>query len=330
MSPEDRIRKLGSAEITGPSEAEWQAFSETAHRSVSRRRLAAVAGGTAFLLIVFGGTYAVTRSPDVGPDRPEIVGSPTPTEATDAPPTPSDPVEPVDPVDREAPLPLNQWYFESDGTLKPFVYFEYKPATPRKLLEQTIAHIPGPLGETGGTTAIPEDNRLAYLQVRDGKTAEVVVRGQRPSDDENLHKAQAQIVYTLTQFDGIERVNLTWEGRKSEGLTRADFHDLLGPIVLEEPYAVQEVGRAFRLKGIANVYEATVSWRLTGEDGEVFKEGFTTATCGSGCWGTFEDRITLERVPSTRIVLQVFQESAEDGSPMDLVEVPLKVQLGTD
>lgn len=316
MTPEDRMKKLGSAETSGPTEAEWLEFRQRAHESVTRRRIAAIAGGTALLLAVVGGAFAMTRTSNEIP-RPDVVNpGPTDTETPD---------RPTDPVDQKLPMPLNQWYIENDGKLTPFAYFMYRPVTPRKLLEQTIEFIPGPLGETGVTSAIPEGNRLAYLQEFDG-TARVVVRGSFPDQDE-VRMAQAQIVYTLTQVDEIEKVDLRWEGRNSVGLKREDFHDLLPLIAVEQPYDGQEVYRFIPLKGLANVYEGTVNWRLRSEGGEVFQEGFTTATCGSGCWGTFEDRIELKRVPGNQIILEVFQVSAEDGSPMNMVDILLNVRM---
>jgi hypothetical protein len=284
---------------------------------VTRRRIAAIAGGTALLLAVVGGAYAMTRTSNDAP-RPDVV-NPGPTET-------ETPEGPLDPVDQKLPMPLNQWFIEADGKLTPFVYFLYRPVSPRKLLEDTIAHIPGPLGETGGRTAIPLGNHLVDLAF-DGPTARVDVRGKVPARENALRMAHAQIVYTATQFEGIEKVDLTWEGRESRGLTREDFSDLLPVIAVEEPYDVQQVYRFIHLEGIANVYEGTVNWRLTSEDGDVFQEGFTTATCGNGCWGAFEDRIKLQEVPGKRIILEVFQISAEDGSPMNMVDIVLDVRL---
>ena len=330
MTPEDRFKQLGSAKASSPSEAEWQEFRAAAHRSLTRRRIAAAVGGVGLVVALVAGTVAVTNL-DTGDRRgPGVVGTPTaaPTDDTDDPtPGPSETEQgPTDPVDREVPMPLNQWYVETDGKLTPFIYFMNQPVTPRKLLEQTIDFIPGPLGETGVTSAVPENARLEDLSFEDD-TAYVALSGEGPGKEADRRMAHAQIVYTATQFPGIEKASITWSNDQGRLESREDFHDLLPVIAVEEPYAVQEVYRTFKLKGIANVFEANVSWRLTDEDGEVFKEGFVTATCGSGCWGTFEDRITLERVPGKRIVLEVFQSSAEDGSPMNMVRIPLEVQL---
>lgn len=310
MTPEDRFKQLGSADPSSPSEAEWLEFRAAAHRSLTRRRIAAAVGGVGLVVALVAASIAVANL-DTGDERgPGVVGTPE---------------TPRDPVDREVPMPLNHWYIERDGKLTPFAYFLYRPVSPRSLLEQTIAIVPGPLGETGVTTAIPGDARLVDVSFEDG-TAYVALSGERPTNESDRRMAQAQIVYTATQFPGIEHASLTWNNEQGQLLTREDFHDLLPPIAVESPADGEEVGRTFTLSGIANVFEATVSWRLTDLDGNPFKEGFVTATCGSGCWGTFEDRISLERVPGDRIILEVFQSSAEDGSPMNMVEIPLNVR----
>lgn len=327
MTPEDRFKQLGSADASSPSEAEWLEFRAAAHKSLTRRRIAAAVGGVGLVVALIAGSFAVANL-DTGDERgPGVAGTPTvaPTDDTDDPtPAPSDPPEtPLDPVDREMPMPLNQWYIETDGTLTPFAYFLYRPVSPRSLLDQTMAVVPGPLGETGVTTAIPGGNRLAHFAF-EGSTAVVDIRGELPQG-RDLRMAQGQIVYTITQFEGIERVDLTWEGNEHPDLTREDFHELLPPIVVEFPTDGQEVGRTFTLSGIANVFEATVSWRLVGVEERYEKEGFTTATCGTGCWGTFSEKITYDG-SEDRVTLQVFQSSAEDGSPMNMVEIPLNVR----
>ncbi|HET7481390.1 MAG TPA: Gmad2 immunoglobulin-like domain-containing protein, partial [Actinomycetota bacterium] len=109
--------------------------------------------------------------------------------------------------------------------------------------------------------------------------------------------------------------------------TRKDYEDDLPPIVVETPYEGQEVSGPIELTGTANVFEATVSYRLVIEDGHrgpPAAEGFTTATCGTGCRGTFKKKI---RVMVTHgpvdATLEVFESSAENGEPLHMVKVPI-------
>jgi hypothetical protein len=80
------------------------------------------------------------------------------------------------------------------------------------------------------------------------------------------------------------------------------------------------------LIGCSNVYEATVQYRVSdAADGTVLVEGFTTATCGSGCVGEFRETIDLRTLPDgaagATVVVEVFWEDAEDGSAADTQSV---------
>jgi predicted small lipoprotein YifL len=92
-------------------------------------------------------------------------------------------------------------------------------------------------------------------------------------------------------------------------------------IELVSPVDDQQVGSELRLVGCSNVYEATVSYRLLDGDGRTLDEGFTTAECGSGCVGAFDETVDLTAAEGEPVVyVQVFWESAEDGSDRDLEE----------
>jgi hypothetical protein len=106
------------------------------------------------------------------------------------------------------------------------------------------------------------------------------------------------------------------EGREGEA-----FVDLVAPV------QDQQVEDEITLVGCSNVYEATVSWRLLDGDGRTLDEGFTTAECGSGCVGAFEDTIALDADAAAEpaLQLQVFWEDAADGGDRDLVEVGVVV-----
>ena len=77
------------------------------------------------------------------------------------------------------------------------------------------------------------------------------------------------------------------------------------------------------IEGEANVFEATVSLRLLDENGAEIASGFTTAECGTGCWGNFEGTLEFEVFREQAGILEVFESSAEDGSDTHKVRIPV-------
>lgn len=141
-----------------------------------------------------------------------------------------------------------------------------------------------------------------------------------------------QIVYTATQGEPESRVQFTVNGEPIEafgtdGLTllepvgRADFLNEVNPIILVEPVTVDALG-LIKVVGRANVFEANVSYRVTGTD----VEGFDTATCGTGCWGDFDFTLNADHVVGGSAI-EIFVSSAEDGSPTFVVSIPLSAVL---
>jgi hypothetical protein len=102
--------------------------------------------------------------------------------------------------------------------------------------------------------------------------------------------------------------------------TRESKDQAKAPIVVTQPASGDELTSPFELSGSANVFEATVSYRLVA-NGSRLAKGFTTATCGSGCRGTYSKRIRFDVDEPTEALLQVFESSAEDGSPLHMVKV---------
>jgi hypothetical protein len=82
------------------------------------------------------------------------------------------------------------------------------------------------------------------------------------------------------------------------------------------------------VSGTANVFEATVSIRILDENGQVIKDTFTTATCGTGCRGDYSERVKFTVDHEQPGVVQVFESSAKDGSPINMVEVPVTLIPG--
>jgi hypothetical protein len=164
------------------------------------------------------------------------------------------------------------------------------------------------------TTAIPAAAETTEVTVDDGVAA-VELDVELP--DEPL----AQLVYTLTQFPTIEAVQI-----QERTLTRADFEDLTPAILVESPLSFEEVTSPLTVTGTANTFEANFQYELTDTDGLIVDENFVTATSGTGTRGTFEFTTDPFTVPFTGVgSLIVFESSAQDGSRINLVEIPLRM-----
>ena len=189
-------------------------------------------------------------------------------------------------------------------------------------------------GSNGWGTAIPAGSELLGIDL-DGGIATVDLSSEFESGGGSLSARMrlAQLVYTLTEFQTIQGVELEIEGRpattfSSEGiviedpLTRADFEDLVAPIIVHTPIAGQRVTSPVRISGNANVFEANVSIRILLGD-EVLVETFTTATCGTGCRGTYSKKVAFQLPQETEGVIHVYEASAENGAPLHVVSVPV-------
>ena len=146
------------------------------------------------------------------------------------------------------------------------------------------------------------------------------------------------MVFTLTQFPTVDAVTFEVEGEPlttlgGEGLlleepqTRADWEDLSPVILVESPLPFAAVSSPLRITGTANTFEAAFRVNVVDAEGLiVFDEG-AMATSGTGTRGTFDVTATFEvSRPGTGSVI-LFEESAKDGSQINLVEVP--VRMGT-
>ena len=129
---------------------------------------------------------------------------------------------------------------------------------------------------------------------------------------------QAEIVYTLTQYPSIQRVDVG--GRM--GLTRDDFASYLAPIFVETPVPGADVPTTFHLSGSASVFEATLTVRLL-RAGKELEKRTITASEGAPNRGTFDTTLTATPGP---LQIQVFSPSAEDGSPQHEVDVLVDVK----
>jgi Immunoglobulin-like domain of bacterial spore germination len=161
----------------------------------------------------------------------------------------------------------------------------------------------------------------AYRSLRQGPTQaerDIGLTTDVPEDEsEDLSDAAlAQIVYTATQFASVDSAEI-------DGVhyTRADFEKQTPSVLVESPLPLDEVESPFRVSGTANTFEATFQYELVDSDGNALGENFVTATSGTGTRGTFF--FTTEAFDDVA-ALRVFERSAEDGSRVNEVEIPLR------
>lgn len=212
-------------------------------------------------------------------------------------------------------------YFLLEGTVWPVRReIEETPAVASATLEQLLA---GPTEnereELSLRTAIPEDVEVVSLAVQD-RVAQVALSAQLSNE------ALAQVVYTLTQFPTVDSVELVEGGVAIPGFERSDYEDVTPAILVESPRFFEEVGNPVRVTGTANTFEATFEYELVDTDGRIVDSGFVTATSGSGERGAFDFTTKRYEIPFEGIgALVVFERSAEDGSRIHLVEIPVRM-----
>lgn len=101
-----------------------------------------------------------------------------------------------------------------------------------------------------------------------------------------------------------------------------------GAIVVRRPQPGEQVTSPVVIVGDADVFEATLSIRILDAEGVELAASFTTATCGSGCRGEFSTEVFFFTPQRQEGIIEVFESSAEDGSQVHLVQIPVVLVPG--
>jgi hypothetical protein len=206
------------------------------------------------------------------------------------------------------------------------------PAVARAALDELAA---GPTADErldGLDTAVPDGTEILGVSLEDG-TATVDLAGAFDDDGDNasMRSRVAQVVATLTQFPSVERVAFLLDGEPVDAIGAVSVDPPVGrraieeqtpQILVESPLPGDTVASPIRLRGTANVFEATVSLEVRDGAGTVVLESFTTATSGTGTRGTFDTKLTLPGLDGP-VTIVAFESSAEDGRPLHVTNVPV-------
>ena len=209
---------------------------------------------------------------------------------------------------------------------------ETTPAVARAALE---ALLDGPTADerAGGlASAIPAGTTLLDISLADAvATVDLSGTFDDGGGSASMLGRVAQVVATLTRFPTIDRVAFRLDGEPVETiggegvavnppLGRRDIEDETPQVLVESPLPGDTVSSPIRLRGTANVFEATVSLEVRDAADEVILETFTTATSGTGTRGTFGTELALPDAKGP-LTIVAFESSAEDGRPLHVVRV---------
>jgi germination protein M len=184
-------------------------------------------------------------------------------------------------------------------------------------------------------TTIPDGARFLGLRIDDGiATVNLSREFESGGGSASVIGRLAQVVFTLTQFPTVSGVRFELDGEPvevfsgegvvlDEPVDRSDYLDQLPAVFLDRPAWGGVLANPARIEGLANVFEATFEVRIADGDGRGIAEKVVMATCGTGCWGTFEERIPYNVSQAGWGTLQVYELSARDGSIVNLTEYPV-------
>jgi germination protein M len=183
-------------------------------------------------------------------------------------------------------------------------------------------------------TSVPQGTRFLGLQITDGvATINLSSEFEAGGDSVSVQGRIAQVVYTLTQFPTVHGVRFEFDGVSPKsvfigGFTRAEYTAILPAIFVDSPAWGATIGSPVRVTGMANVFEATFRIAILDASGTVLVDQRAMASCGTGCWGTFDVTVPYHVTTAQRGSLRVYDLSAKDGSRENVTDYPVTLTPG--
>ncbi len=180
-------------------------------------------------------------------------------------------------------------------------------------------------------TSVPSNTRFLGLQIADNvATVNLSSEFEAGGDTASIGGRFAQVVYTLTQFPTVTGVRFIFDGIVPKTVfigvyTRANYTNALPAIFVDRPSWGGLLTNPTRIAGLANVFEATFRVAILDGSGAVLVDQQAMASCGTGCWGTFDITIpyTLPASTSATGTVRVYDLSAKDGSREHVTDYPV-------
>jgi germination protein M len=231
---------------------------------------------------------------------------------------------------------LQVWFTRDDGLVS--VRRTHQP-TPLVATTAIKSLLDGPTADErvmGFASAVPTGTKLLGIAIHKGvATVDLTSEFQNGAGSRSMQMRLGQVVYTLTQFPTVQKVRFHLDGSpvnvfSSEGIVldhpvgRDEYSDLMPAITVAKPAPGSSVTSPVTVAGTANVFEANVSVEILNAKDDVVGKTFTTATCGTGCRGTYTVPVsfTVAKAQSGTIVVHD-DDAAGTGKPPHEVRVPV-------
>ncbi|HEY5432667.1 MAG TPA: GerMN domain-containing protein [Coriobacteriia bacterium] len=273
---------------------------------------------------------------------------PTPAPTTPAPTTPATAGTPSSTV---SPAPATSTPVPAAPvTVKAyFAYHEKMQPAARALPAGTTAVLKGALeallaGPTaaekaaGLVTMVPAGTTLRDVTLS-GHVAVVDFSAAFASGGGSLSMTDrlAQVVYTATQFPGVTSVTLKLDGKTikvlgGEGImvdhprTRKSCEGETPAILIDRPAWGGTLKAGGSVGGTADVFEAVFQIQVRDSSGALVFHKTVHATSGTGTRGTWTVTPTLSGAKPGVGSIRVYESSAKDGSPVNIVKIPMSME----
>lgn len=177
-------------------------------------------------------------------------------------------------------------------------------------------------------SGISEGSRSLGLTIDGGVATANVSNDMTVGDEAAVRGRIAQVVYTLTQFPTISGVRFLFDGVPPKTVftgtyKRADYTDLLPAIWVDRPAWGGALANPARITGLANVFEAQFRVEILDTAGRSLTDQPVHASCGTGCWGTFDVTLAYTVATAQAGTLRVYDTSEQNGSRQHVVDYPV-------
>ena len=188
---------------------------------------------------------------------------------------------------------------------------------------------------------LPADTKILGIKVEQGLAtvdfSPEVLKANVGSSGEAL--GIASMVNTLTEFPTIQKVSFTVDGQVEKGIDwwghvglyqqpfKRDLSNVFEPAIwVTAPIKDQIITSPVKISGNARVFEATVSYRIKDDNGNMLAQGFATAKEGAPGRGDFTGELAFKPAGPGKGQIEVFEVSMKDGSDRNKVIIPVEWQ----